>query len=76
MPVGGIRFPFDPRLISAFAHGSLMMAPLNSDARMLIAVRVVVVTTLLMASLIIQYTVSVVPPDQLPLPDGWARPTL
>ena len=29
-----------------------------TDARMLIAVRVVVVTTLLMASLIIQYTVS------------------
>src|SRR5438046_8160760 len=30
---------------------------MQSDARMLIAVRVVVVTTLLMASLIIQYTV-------------------
>ena len=30
---------------------------MHSDARMLIAVRVVVVTTLLMASLIIQFTV-------------------
>jgi two-component system, NtrC family, sensor histidine kinase PilS len=33
------------------------MAPIDSDARMLIAVRVVVVTTLLLGSLIIQFTV-------------------
>jgi two-component system sensor histidine kinase PilS (NtrC family) len=38
------------------------MATLSSDSRMLIAVRVVVVTTLLLAALIIQYTVGEVLP--------------
>jgi two-component system sensor histidine kinase PilS (NtrC family) len=42
------------------------MATMSSDTRMLIAVRVVVVTTLLLASLIIQYTVGeVLPLDYL-----------
>jgi two-component system, NtrC family, sensor histidine kinase PilS len=42
------------------------MATLSSDTRMLIAVRVVVVTTLLLAALIIQYTVGeVLPIDYL-----------
>ena len=33
------------------------MRPMPTDARMLIAVRVIVVTTLILAALIIQYTV-------------------
>ena len=38
------------------------MATMSNDTRMLIAVRVVVVTTLLLAALIIQYTVREVLP--------------
>jgi two-component system sensor histidine kinase PilS (NtrC family) len=47
------------------------MATLSSDTRMLIAVRVVVVTTLLLAALIIQYTVGeVLPIDYLYIAAG------
>ncbi len=47
------------------------MATLSSDSRMLIAVRVVVVTTLLLAALIIQYTVGeVLPIDYLYIAAG------
>ena len=38
------------------------MVSMNSDARMLVAIRVIVVTTLLLVTLIIQYTVEVVLP--------------
>ena len=40
---------------------------MNTDARMLIAVRVVVVTTLLMASLIFQYTAAESGRELLPI---------